>query len=187
MAKLGLSSPWVQYYHQLEAFFRKDNDVKIVYNEDENDIKIYVADAAKAEALSQILPQEKSWGTVTLYITVIPANTLSNKVFTIPVSIWEAAFKNNEALDYIKIIKGLYCNDLTYIVFKREVIQYFTDSLSDINGLRSTLYQDIAEDLFVEHENVFFNTNNVQNRTISVDSCTISAGSFPYVTTTKSI
>ena len=60
MARLGLSSPWVQYYHQLEAFFKKDSDIKVVYDEENNDIKIYVADPAKADALTQILPYEKS-------------------------------------------------------------------------------------------------------------------------------
>ena len=32
MAKLGLSSPWVQYYHQAEAFFKQDKEVKVVYD-----------------------------------------------------------------------------------------------------------------------------------------------------------
>ena len=181
MARLGLSSPWVQYYHQLEAFFKRDDEVKVVYDEENNDIKIYVADPAKADALTQILPYEKSWGTVVLHINVIPANShFTTKVLTTPVAVWEAAFKNNSAVDYIKTIKGLYCNDLTYIVFKREVVQYFTDSLGDIHGLRSTLYQDMAEDLFKEHENIFFNTNKessipIGTYIIGSDSCKITS------------
>ena len=171
MAKLGLSSPWVQYYHQLEAFFKKDDEVKIVFDEEKNDIKVYVADAAKAEALSKILPQMKTWGSVTLFITVVPANLARNKAaFSIPsATIWETAFRNNKALSYIKVIKDLYCNDLTYIVFAKEVVQYFTDSLGDIHGVRSCLYEQMAEDLFIKHEDVFFNTDT-QTSALSI-SC----------------
>lgn len=160
MAKLNLSSPWVQYYHQVEAFFKNDNEVKVVYNEEKNVLNIYVADPAKADALGQIFPYEKTWGNVTLLIKVVPAN--NQAVFTMTsasISVWAAAFKNNPVVSDIKVIKNLYSNDLTYIIFRKEVVQYFTDSLADYYGQRSTLYQDIAEDIFIEHENVFFCTN----------------------------
>ena len=39
MARLSLSSPWVTFYHELCAFFDKDNDVRVVYDEDENIMK----------------------------------------------------------------------------------------------------------------------------------------------------
>lgn len=158
MAKLGLSSPWVQYYHQVEAFFKQDKEVKVVYDETENVLSFYVADPAKAAALGQILPYEKQWGNVILKIQVIPANK-QTVLRSSPISVWAAAFKNNPIVDDIQIIKNLYTNDLTYIIFRKEVVQYFTDSLADFYGQRSTLYQDIAEDIFLEHNNVFFCTN----------------------------
>ena len=48
---------------------------------------------------------------------------------------------------------------MTYVVFVKEVVQYFNDDLGDANGVCSTLYQDIAKRLFTSTEGVFFCTN----------------------------
>ena len=51
MAKLNLSPPWVVYYRKLSAFFKEDPEVKIVYDDIEQEIKLYVSNAEKAVAL----------------------------------------------------------------------------------------------------------------------------------------
>jgi hypothetical protein len=43
-------------------------------------------------------------------------------------------------------------------VFEKKVVQFFNDQLDDINGNKSTLYQDIAKDVFEKHEGVYFCT-----------------------------
>lgn len=40
-----------------------------------------------------------------------------------------------------------------------KVVQYFNDDLGDAHGVCSTLYQEIAKDVFGEHEGIFFCTN----------------------------
>ena len=74
MSKLGLSSPWVNFYRELEALFAKDPEVKVVYDEEKNDVKLYVDNLAKADALAQLLPVERTFGNITITVTVIPAN-----------------------------------------------------------------------------------------------------------------
>ena len=74
MAKLNLSPPWVVYYRKLSAFFREDSEVKITYDDIEQEIKLYVDNAEKAVALENLLPKEQNFGNVTLYITIVPAN-----------------------------------------------------------------------------------------------------------------
>ena len=37
---------------------------------------------------------------------------------------------------------------MSFAVFAKEVVQYYNDDLTDINGLKSTLYEDIARDVF---------------------------------------
>ena len=59
MAKLGLSSPWMIYYREVEALFQMDPGVRVIFDDDNRELKLYVEDGEKAYALSQLLPTEK--------------------------------------------------------------------------------------------------------------------------------
>ena len=155
MARLNLSAPWVQYYHELSAMFKNDHDIKILYDEDKDNIKMYVADAAKAAALEELLPKEKTFGNVIIKITIIPGN----KIGADASNIFETAFNGNPALCYTYRVDGIFTNPIIYVVFENAVVQYFTDDLGDINGVRSTLYQDIAKEIFVPMDGVYYCTD----------------------------
>lgn len=155
MSKLGLSSPWVNFYRELEALFAKDPEVKVVYDEEKNDVKLYVDNLAKADALAQLLPVERTFGNITITVTVIPAN----KEGASKIQLFRTAFEGNGAFNYTASAEGIFTNPIHYVVFANEVVQYFNDDLSDAHGVRSTLYQDIAEDVFENHESVYFCTN----------------------------
>lgn len=156
MAKFNLSSPWFIYYREINALFEKDFGVRVVFNEEGPEVKLYVDDPEKAEALRELLPSEKEFGDVYLLITVVPSNEAKNNAV-----LFRKAFEGNEAVSFIHTTNNIFSSDLTYVVFKKEVVQYFTDDLSSINGVHSTLYQDIAKDVFDEHEGVFFCTSTL--------------------------
>ena len=63
---------------------------------------------------------------------------------------FEAAFDGNPAFAYCVAPKqeDYWYLDFVYVVFKNCVVQFFNDNLNDAHGLISTLYQDIAEELF---------------------------------------
>ena len=157
MARLKLSPPWVIFYSEVDAMFKNDDDVMVVYDEEENEIKLYVEGEEKAGAMSELLPTEKQFGNVTLKVTVVPANglLLNQKVS----DAYRAMFEGNSAVDYIEDVEGVFSNDLHYVVFAKEVVQYFTDDLGDAHGVRSTLYQEIAKDIFENQDGVYFCTN----------------------------
>ena len=69
------------------------------------------------------------------------------------------AFEGNPALSYI--VRGsLPMVDMNvYVVFKNKVVQYFNDNLMDINGFCSTLYENIARDIFEKMDGVFYCTD----------------------------
>lgn len=164
MAKLNLSPPWVVYYRKLSAFFKEDPEVKIVYDDIEQEVKLYVSNAEKAVALENLLPSEQVFGNVTLYITVVPANktcfdsvkagysTNSNDIVRI-------CF-NNKAVVGVKVVDGIMTNRMTFVIFKKEVVQWFSDSIDDWHGLTSTLYQELAKEIFGNIDGVFFCTDN---------------------------
>jgi len=163
--RLKLSPPWIIYVNYIMAMFGKDPDIGVTYDNDEHEIKLYVEKPEKATALSILLPTVKTIGNIALKVTIIPANNkqvkaeelgkLSNK------QIFDMAFDGNPVYKYAEEITGIFSNVLTYVVFKKEVVQMFADNLNDFHGVISTLYQDVAKELFDESglESVFYNTD----------------------------
>ena len=173
MAKVGLSAPWVQFYHEVTAFFKNDSEVMVVYEEENNKLKLYVDNTVKAEALSQLMPSKKVFGSTTLEILIIPSNNAKESTYFSFSAIkgnkdlLSAALQGNKAVvDIIQV--DVFTNPLIYVVFKPEVIQYFNDSLGDIHGLCSTLNQEIAKDIFNKIDNVCYCTDKVITATSTI-------------------
>lgn len=163
MAKIKLSAPWDTYYEQVKALFGDDSEIHIVFDEEKKDLKLYVDTAAKADALQNLFPIEKEWGGVTMTITIIPPNKESafkvvrNREMTSK-EIIEYAFCNNpHFIEYIDVDFPLW-NGFVYVMFKNEVIQYYTDDLGDPNGMTSTLAQNIAKEIFEPVDGVYYCT-----------------------------
>ena len=164
MAILKLSAPWHIYYKELCELFKFDEEVRIVYDTEEQVINIYVDNAAKADAMYAVLPTEKDFGGVVVQINVIPANKTTFKgVRSKRGATYEDLFYKNPIVDDIVTIEGIMTNPITYVIFKKEVVQYYNDSLADAHGLCSTLYQDIAKRILDADEGIFFCTNDTMN------------------------
>ena len=159
--RLKLSPPWITYVNKVHAMFGADPDIRIVFDSDGIALKLYVEDSRKADAISTLLPHYKSFGNIELSIDVIPANnevdlgSISNK------ELFDIAFERNPVYAFSKEVVGIFSNVLTYVVFKNKVVQFFNDNLDDIHGLVSTLYQDIAEEIFTTDyvNGIFYNTD----------------------------
>lgn len=159
MSKLKLASPWATCFRQFKAFFQKDPDVRVIFDEDTPSIKIYAEDKTKAEALAYLIPTSKQFGNVTLQITIIPANgaSINNGTYTSIRSAIVDALKCNKAVVGLQPVESAGFSAL-YVLFAREVVSYFNDNLGDLNGMTSTLYQDLANEIFQNHNGVFFCT-----------------------------
>lgn len=151
--KLALSAPWVTFYHQINQLFKRDPEIKIVYDEEANNIKLFVDNVRKAEALTKILPVEKYFGNVVLKITVIPYNEDKKT----KIEWFEEAFENNPIFQDAWTFEG-FANPISYVIFENKVVQFFNDDLNDAHGLCSTLYENIARDVFEDCSNICFCT-----------------------------
>lgn len=177
MAKIGLSSPWTIFYREIDAMFKFDPDVHVIYDEETPAIKLYVENAAKAWALERLLPTEKTFGNITLPITVIPANDPSG---TVPTDcLHENAFCGNPAVRFIRMVRDVFDMPYTFVIFTREVVQYFSDDLGDFNGIHSTLYEDIARDIFIPQAGVFYCTDTEEGLQANQDFFTMPLGEWP--------
>ena len=148
MAKLKLSPPWSIFYDEIRALFLKDPEVKVVMDESHYTVHVFVNNPKKSAAIAKILEQEKKFGRITLKVQVPPPNDGGDYDFENGVELYRAAFENNPRLSYVHPKTSIFDTSF-YVVFVNEVIQYFNDDISDINGNCSTLAEDIARDIFV--------------------------------------
>ena len=167
MASLKMISPWVKYYREVDAMFKNDPEVHVVYDEDEMKLKIYVDNQAKGEAIGVLFPTEKTFGDVTLQIAVIPYNKSDRKVLNYSEDdpkyysrLFCVAFAGNQAFCDVVPIEGVFGFYAAYVIFAKEVVQYYSDDIGDFFGITSTLYQNIALDIFKERPGVFYCTDN---------------------------
>lgn len=155
-----LAPPWIQYVNALEAMFGKDPEIQLVYSNDDVTVTLRVDNQAKADALVELLPDVKVFGNVTLKIRIVPGNTEMTKAQLI-----RTAFGGNPALHQVITISEIpgmmLSNPITYVIFEKEVVQYYNDNLNDAHGNRTTLYEEIARELFPETGGeLFFCTDN---------------------------
>ena len=159
MARLHLQSPWQRYYDELEVFFEEDPEVRLIFDDDSMEVKIYVSDKLKAEALELLIPAEHDYGTVTLKTTIVPPNSIDGLEGASTKECMVCAFKNNPIVEEIRAVTGVLSNDIVYVIFRKEVVQYYNDDMGDAYGNCSTLYQDVAKRLFDSIPGVFFCTS----------------------------
>lgn len=161
--KVGLTAPWITLFNEYKAMFAKDPNVKVAFEEYKDDrkyITLYVTGDKKAKALEKLLPSEVKFGNIVVKIVVKLANKLADEDI---VQLFREAFDGNEAVSSIQIISNPFVLKAAYIVFKKKVVQFYNDNFTDINGNCSTLYQEIAKDIFEIHDEICFCTSAVDD------------------------
>ena len=156
--KVKMSSPWVTLFHKYEAMFGSDPDIRLESRDDGMRIRMLVSNSDKADALAKLLPDHYDFGSVTVNVEVVPDNGFD----TARSSLFARAFANNPALSRIVTLSDVFVNPITYVVFGREVVQYWNDNMGDPHGIVSTLYQDIAGDVFGEQDGIMYCTESLE-------------------------
>jgi len=190
MAKVKLSAPWNIYYEKVKALFGDDSEIHIIFDEENMDLKLYVDRFTKAEALQRLFPTEKEWGNVSLSISVIPSNPntsfkiVKNGEMTSKEVIEYAFYDNPHFVECIGVDLPFW-NGFVYVMFKNEVIQYYTDDIGDLNGLTSTLAQDIAREIFELVDGVYYCTElSKKEKETAIKWQSLPSGTFTTTTAT---
>lgn len=153
---IKMSPPWVVFYRKIDALFGKDPDIKVVYDNEAVEVKLYVNNPIKADAIDKLLPATKDYGFVQLKITVVPSNDKNESI----AETIENAFGGNPIFAYTAPVEGVFTNPITYVVFEKEVAQFYADNLGDVNGNYSTLYEDLAKEVFGDLKGIYFCTDD---------------------------
>lgn len=139
-----LSAPWETYYKKLQALLGDDSEISLKFDKAAGVIKIYVDNAQKADALDRLLIARKVFGNVKINITVIPSNKVYHGEYE---DLYDCAFDGNPVFvgtQYASLPEG---GDLSYVIWSREVAQFFNDNLADYQGNQTMLYEQIARDV----------------------------------------
>lgn len=156
--KIKMAAPWIIYANQIEAMFKEDKDIDFNFDDgEEKIITLRVAGTEKANALAQLLPNEQKFGNIIVKINVIPANAVGNK----SINLFQKAFKDNPAVSEITTVETLW-GPLSFIVFKPKVVQYYNDAMYDLNGICTTIYQDLAKEIFGINDGIFYCTEKIK-------------------------
>ena len=151
---MKVSPPWITWKREIEEMFKDDPEIRITYDYDTYTIKMYVDNEEKADALGKLLPSSRTFGAVVAKLNVIHANQPEVQ----KIELFSKAFERNPAFVGIFSAGGLASDTFHYVAFKNKVVQFFNDNLSDPHGYVSTLYQEIAKDLFEDRDGIFFCT-----------------------------
>ena len=152
--QVQVSPPWITLYKMVSKLFERDSEVEVEYNENTYAINLYVKNQRKADALLKLLPMSKEYGNITVSINVIPANQEEES----RIELFQEAFSGNGAVSCFYTECGP-TQDINYVAFDPVVVQFFNDQLDDANGLKSTLYADIAKEVFGMQDGIFFCTD----------------------------
>ena len=152
---IKLSSPWCIYARKVETLFDGDREVKVEFNEEDKELKLFVDNGRKADAIAKLLPDEKTFGNVTIKISVVPANNEEDISTVI-----KNAFNGNYNFSRLEETVNPFGDKIRYALFTPCVAQYYSDDISEYQGMTTTIYADLAKEIFSEQAmDVYFTTN----------------------------
>lgn len=140
--KTRLAAPWTVWAHEVMALFEMDDEVSVEYDDDATRLVVRVANAVKADALAQLLPTEKSFGNVTLDVTIVPANEDASAE-----QVWRWAFDGNPVLAGMATDVMPDGSPVTFALFAPECTQWYADDISNPFGIQTKTYEDVAADV----------------------------------------
>ena len=144
MEEVRLSQPWVVWARKLAALFANDEEVnvRIDVNASAPSVTVHVDNAAKADALAELIPEEVEFGNVTMAVTVVPSNDARTDA-----QLWRQAFDGNPALSRMDVEELPDGTPVTFALFEPECAQYFADDLSNPRGLQTRTFEQVARDV----------------------------------------
>ena len=162
MNKLNLQAPWQTFAKKLKALFAHDSDIEVsdIYRAEDKDgvqiIDVSVLNHEKFVALDRVLVKEKCFGNVRIVINLFD---LENDKEDPGIAVFKAVFKDNPVVAEIVSKPDITGTDWNYVCFRPEIVQFFNDDLTDVNGNFTGLMAGIAKEVFEgNHRGVNFCT-----------------------------
>ena len=149
-----LSPPWNTYNNMVRVLFDVDPEITVgnIYKaseEDQNEytyaFEIATTNKDKFVALNKLMDQYITFGNVIVKQVIIDNSGDETNPY---IELYENLFNGNPNLKDIKSITDPAGRQHHYIRFQPEVLQFYNDDLTDYNGNKSCLAEDIAYEMF---------------------------------------
>lgn len=155
--EMRLAAPWVEYYHMISTFFDDDKDIRVLLDNENRNVRIYVKTQDKYTALNKMLKEEiKEEDTVLCTVTVLPPNEAQVLDLDADDLIY-VAFSGNPIIS--RVLQSEHPFGFTYVLFTPVIVRYRNDSLAEWDGYATTTYQDIAKKIFKPIDGLFWTTD----------------------------
>ena len=148
--EVSLSSPWITAYKKLNALFDVDPDIDVLYDDEKKTITLESTNTFKMMALEKILVPELKFGNITVKIECLVKNGADENIS----ALFKTAFNGNPHFSQVIDAQTPY-GEQSYVLFKKEVLQFFNDDTSDYYGNWNGLSEDILRE--VVNENIRVN------------------------------
>lgn len=150
MTNVGMQSPWVTTYGKIRSLFQNDPDLKISNLSGDHEgvytFAITSANVTKLTAIEKILKNEFVFGNVTLQVKFIYDDSEDDEKIT--ANDFKNAFNGNSIVRDVKTVKNPFGDEQTFVMFGKDVIQFYNDDLTDLYGNFNGLSEDIAREVF---------------------------------------
>lgn len=148
---MQLSPPWYAYHRKVLALFGGDPQIHIkdlaALDEGKYAYMILIDDAKKARAIKTILLKEIYIGNITIQATILgPDEDLIQSASTDAVTLFNDAFSGNPIFDKA-ITVHFGGQTFNYCIFKKVILQFWNDDMSDYYGNFNGLPSDVAKEI----------------------------------------
>lgn len=152
-----LANPLTRAANRIAALFAGANGVATKFDFSKATLRVYVENAAQAEAVEKLLPATVSVGPMMLNIAVYPGNAGKAKKLaatneTVTAAVIKAAFKGNRNFKRAFTAKDSTGTVWTFVEMSRTAVSYQADSLLNYYGCESALPADILLETVLDIE-----------------------------------
>lgn len=151
MMNVKLEAPWERYRKMVDALFKADDKVQVSDIESDDGgyvLSVLVYDHEKFLALDRALRKKVVFGNVTLHVDVYDMENEASD----GLALFREVFRDNPIAQEIVSRKDRAGVDWDFVCFRPQVVQFFDDDLTDINGNFTGLAEDIAREVFAGNE-----------------------------------
>ncbi len=150
---IKLSPTWHTYHRKVNALFGKDPDIIIKdlakIDDGSYTYMMLISNKEKAAAIKAILPSTVTFGSINVNACILgPEEDEIIPITGSEVDIYKSAFSGNPIVTQILEIKASGIS-FAYCIFKKEIVQFWNDDLSDYRGNFNGLPSDIARELLI--------------------------------------
>lgn len=143
-----IEAPWYNYYKKIYNLFSVDIEVTVdedlTENEDGNfEFTISSKNAVKLEAIEAILGYGRVFGNVKVLIKYGYENMKEENYS----ETYKKAFSGNPLFKEVIDIEMPFHGKSSYVVFKKDIITFYDDNLSDYRGNNHYIVADLVKDV----------------------------------------